>query len=91
MGKIVSAFIYVLLGIIIIFSAILVYPAYRKYVNTTVEVAELNKNLDRKKQECLALQQEIHNLEHRASATERVARERFHLCREGEQIYLYTE
>ena len=57
----------------------------------STEVAELNSRLDRKKQECLALQQEIHNLEHRASATERVARERFHLCREGEQIFLYTE
>ena len=91
MGKIFSAFIYVLLLIICVFSAILVFPAYRKYVNTTVEVSELTERLDRKKAECLALQQEIHDLEHRASATEKVARERFRLCRAGEQIYIYTE
>ena len=89
-NKVVSIAIYVLLTVILVFSGSLVLPVYKKY-RATQEVAELNELLSRRRSECLALREEIHNLEHKSSAIERVAREKFHYSREGEIVYLYSE
>ena len=51
----------------------------------------LQADLDRVKSEYLTLQQEVHDLQHNASAVEKVAREQYHLCRDGEVIYIYSE
>ena len=91
MGKVLTSFIYVLLVLVLIISGILVLPAYRKYKRTKQEVVSLQADLDRKKAEDLTLQQEVHDLQHNASAVEKVAREQYHLGREGEVIYIYSE
>ena len=91
MGKLLTAVIYVLLVLVLIVSGILVLPAYRKYKNTKQEVVSLQADLDRVKAEYLTLQQEVHDLQHNASAVEKVAREKYHLCRDGEVIYIYSE
>ena len=91
MGRVVTAVIYVLLVLVLIVSGILVLPAYRKYKSTQQEVFSLRADLDRKKAEYLTLQQEVHDLQHNASAIEKVAREQYHLSREGEVIYIYSE
>lgn len=90
-NKILSVAIYVLLGVILVFSAYLVVPVYKKYRTTQAEVAELNQQLERRRTECLTLREEIHDLEHNSSAIERVAREKFRYSREGEIVYIYTE
>ena len=91
MGKVLTAVIYVLLVLVLIVSGILVLPAYQKYKRTKQEVVSLQADLDRKKAEYLTLQQEVHDLQHNASAIEKVAREQYHLSREGEVIYIYSE
>jgi cell division protein FtsL len=91
MGKVLTSFIYILLVLVLIISGILVVPAYRKYERTKQDVATLRADLDRKKAEYLTLQQEVHDLQHNASAVEKVAREQYHLCRDGEVIYIYSE
>ena len=91
MGKLLKGFIYTLLVLVLIVSGILVLPAYRKYRSTQEEVASLQAELDRVKGEYLTLQQEVHDLQHNASAIEKVAREQYHLCRDGEVIYIYSE
>ena len=91
MGKVLTSLIYLLLGLVLIISGILVLPAYRKYRQTEQEVETLQADLDRVKSEYLTLQQEVHDLQHNASAVEKVAREQYHLCREGEVIYIYSE
>ena len=91
MGKLLTGFIYLLLVLVLIISGILVLPAYRKYKRTKEEVVSLQTDLDRVKGEYLTLQQEVHDLQHNASAIEKVAREQYHLCREGEVIYIYSE
>ena len=91
MGKVLTSFIYVLLVLVLIISGILVLPAYQKFKSTQQEVANLRADLDRKKAEYLTLQQEVHDLQHNASAVEKVAREQYHLCRDGEVIYIYSE
>ena len=91
MGKVLTAVIYVLLVLVLIVSGILVLPASRKYKQTKQDVASLQADLDRVKGEYLTLQQEVHDLQHNASAIEKVAREQYHLSREGEVIYIYSE
>ena len=91
MGKVLTAVIYVLLVLVLIISGILVLPAYQKYKRTKQEVVSLQADLDRVKGEYLTLQQEVHDLQHNASAIEKVAREQYHLSREGEVIYIYSE
>ena len=91
MGKVLTAVIYVLLVLVLIVSGILVLPAYQKFKHTKQDVANLRADLDRVKGEYLTLQQEVHDLQHNASAVEKVAREKYHLCRDGEVIYIYSE
>ena len=91
MGKVLTSFIYILLVLVLIISGILVLPAYQKYKSTKQEVVSLQADLDRKKAEYLTLQQEVHDLQHNASAIEKVAREQNHLCSDGEVIYIYSE
>ena len=91
MGKLLTGFIYLLLVLVLIISGILVLPAYRKYRSTEQDVEMLQADLDRVKSEYLTLQQEVHDLQHNASAVEKVAREQYHLCRDGEVIYIYSE
>ena len=77
--------LYVLLGVIFAFSVILVLPVYKRYADMEKNVAEL-KNAQN---ECLTLTREVHDLEHSAAAAEKVAREKYNFCREGEQILIY--
>ena len=91
MEKVLSAALYVLLLVIFVFSAGLVVPVYRRYCRAQQEVAELDRALANRKSECMALREEVHDLEHKSSAVEKVAREKFHYSRESEVVYLYTE
>lgn len=91
MGKLLTGVIYILLVLVLIVSGLLVLPAYRKYKQTKQDVTLLQADLDRVKGEYLTLQQEVHDLQHNASAIEKVAREQYHLSREGEVIYIYSE
>ena len=91
MGKLLTGLIYLLLALVLIISGILVLPAYRKYKQTEQDVESLQADLDRVKAEYLTIQQEVHDLQHNASAVEKVAREQYHLSREGEVIYIYSE
>ena len=91
MGKLLTGLIYLLLALVLIISGILVLPAYRKYRQTEQDVETLQADLDRVKAEYLTIQQEVHDLQHNASAVEKVAREQYHLCRDGEVIYIYSE
>lgn len=91
MEKVLQTVIYLLLALVLVVSGFLVLPAYRKYMRTKQEVVSLQADLERAKEEYLTLQQEVHDLQHNASAIERVAREQYHLCRDGEVIYIYTE
>ena len=91
MGKLLKGFIYLLLLLVLVISGIMVVPAYQKYRQTEKDVEMLQAELDRVKGEYLTIQQEVHDLQHNASAVEKVAREQYHLCRDGEVIYIYSE
>lgn len=68
-----------------------IIPAYQSKKNAERELAEKTAILEQIRGELTSLQQEIYNLEHLPAATEKIAREKFNYCGEGEIIYLYTE
>jgi len=91
MGKFQTIVVILVVLTVIVGSIIQVVPVYRKLEMKKREVAAKEARLERVRAELHSLQQEVHDLEHNPSATEKVAREKFNYCREGEKIYLYTE
>ena len=89
--KVFSVFLYLLLGLILIFSLAFVWPVYKKYAKLRDYVSDLNEELSSKSAECIDLNREVHDLEHKPSAAEKVAREKYNLCREGELILKYDK
>lgn len=89
--KVFSVFLYLLLGLILVFSLVFVWPVYKKYTRLRDYVSDLNEELSAKSAECIALNREVHDLEHKPSAAEKVAREKYNLCREGELVLKYDK
>jgi len=90
-NNVLSIFLYLLLGVIFVFSLALVYPVYKNYAKQRDNVAALNEELDEKVAECMALAREVHDLERLPSAAEKVARDKYNLCREGELVIKYDK
>ena len=57
--------------------------------NMQLRVSELENKLRCKNNECLELKQNIYNLKTNPHAVEKVAREKFKLCRDKEIIFTY--
>ena len=63
------------------------FPAYITYRQTNRTVRRLEGELARQEEDARALRRELTALRTDYRAIERVAREKFGLCREGEKIY----
>jgi len=77
-------------ALMIILSCVVLYflvPAYTRYKQTRRTVTELQESLEAQELEIQRLRQELVALRTDYRAIERVAREKFGLCREGEKIY----
>ena len=76
--RVVTIFLFVLLIVIFVFALTLFSPAMKR----THEV-------EQKKTERIALLREVHDLERNPTAAEKVARERFGMCKDGEIVIKY--
>ncbi|NOY82244.1 MAG: septum formation initiator family protein [Kiritimatiellaeota bacterium] len=64
-----------------------ILPAYRGYRNACEDVTDLKRHLMQQRQDIQRLEREIRALRADPRAVERVAREKFGWCRDGEKIY----
>lgn len=87
--KMLSATLYVILAIILITAVIGILPVYRKYVSMQNKVSRLEQEDRELYEEYQTMQKEVHDLEHYSLAVEKIAREKYKLCRENEQILIY--
>ena len=87
--KMLSATLYVILAIILITAVIGILPVYRKYVSMQNKVSRLEREDRELYEEYQTMQKEVHDLEHHSLAVEKIAREKYKLCRENEQILIY--
>ncbi len=68
----------------------MIYPARRQYARQLEFYEQVQAEADRKRAERDALQKEVSSLQNSPAAIEKVARETFRYCREGEVI-IYHE
>ena len=73
----------------ILAAVILILPVYRKYVTMQNKVSRLEQEDRELRMEYQTLLKEVHDLETESLAVEKIAREKYKLCRENEQILIY--
>ena len=87
--KIVLYFFYLLVVLLVLSSAVLILPVYRKYQKRYEYLAKLKEESAIKTAESIDLNRDVHSLKHSSSAVEKVAREKFGLCKPGETVIRY--
>ena len=87
--KMLSATLYVILAVILVAAVISILPVYRKYIRMQNKVSRLEQEDRELYEEYQTMQKEVHDLEHQSLAVEKIAREKYKLCREDEQILIY--
>ena len=75
--------------VVIIGSLFILMPIYKKYVARQSELEKLQKVLSNLKDERNRKASDVEALRHTPEAVEKVAREKFHLVRKDEKIFLY--
>ncbi len=81
---------YFLAAVVIIVACTSLYfvlPAYTKYQETRITVHRLQERLAEQEEAMKKLREELAGLKTDYRAIERVAREKFGLCKEGEKVY----
>ena len=81
-------FVMVCLGMV---GAVWLGPVYRENRATRESIGHLQTSLERQAQEIERLNRELRELRTDYRAIERVAREKFGMCRPGEEIYHFKE
>ena len=76
--------------LLILLCVAMIAPARKEYVKQLKLYEQIQSEVERKRAERDALQKEVTDLESSPAAIEKVARETFHYCREGE-IIIYHE
>ncbi|MCP3966904.1 MAG: hypothetical protein GY750_05330 [Lentisphaerae bacterium] len=89
--KIVLYFFYLVVVLIVVSSAVLILPVYRKYQKRRTVLNQLKELAELKTIECIKLNKEVYGLENSSEEVEKVAREKFGLCRKGETVMQYEE
>jgi cell division protein FtsB len=84
LGNCIFTALVIILGCI---SLYLLLPSFTRLKESKQSLASLEKNLAQQEEQIQSLRAEIHALRTDYRAIERVAREKFGLCREGEKIY----
>jgi cell division protein FtsB len=85
--KVLNIFLIVSLLLILGIGGLMLTPHYLSYQSLKADLAASEKQLAAQKQEIMQLRQEIENLRGDRREIERVAREKFGWCRDGEMIY----
>ena len=87
--SVISIFFTILLFLIFVFALTLFSPAMKRTHEVEAKLEEQKMILDKLKTTRTALLREVHDLERDPQAIEKVARERFNMCKEGEIIIRY--
>lgn len=91
-NPVIKALFYLLIFLLIIilgFSIVFIQPVYSKYREAEAVASMKRQEYKALHEETITLATRVHDLEHKKSAAEKVAREKFGLCKEGEEILIY--
>jgi cell division protein FtsL len=87
--KMLSGTLYVILAVVLVGAVILILPVYWKYVTMQDENTRMEQEYRALREEQQRMLKEVHDLESESLAVEKIAREKYNLCRENEQILIY--
>ncbi len=90
MKKAIAVIVYAVCAILLLVAFAVLMPAYKKMKEKQSEIYELEKQLAEKKAEIQELKEELNGLDSNPDTVEKVAREKYNLCREGEIVYKYS-
>lgn len=76
-----------LVGALLLAGAAVLAPANQEYREATRDLMEIDEELARQEEQILRIRREISSLKNDYRAIERVAREKFGYCKDGEKIY----
>ena len=80
--KMLSATLYAILTAVLVGAVIMIIPVYRKYGNMQRKVSRLEQEYRELKEKYQSMEKEVHDLEHHSLAVEKIAREKYKLCRD---------
>ncbi len=86
-----SYLLYLIIALALLAGTALLLPVYREYQKKRTELADLKHRLADKQAVSAELNREVGALQTSPDAVEKVAREKFGLCREGETVYKYPQ
>ena len=90
-NKINSTLLIIVLAVLGLGAVMVLYPVYLKKEKLKESNHLLHEQLTSKEYERAQLSRDVHALENDPHMVEKVARDKFRLCREGEIILLYKE
>jgi len=91
MPRALTILFYVVIIAVAIVSLAFLLPAYHQRNQMKTRVAELEMELAERDREAAAMRQFLHDLQNNPRAVEKVAREKFGLCQEGELIFQFQD
>ena len=83
--KMLSGTLYVILAVVLVGAVILILPVYWKYVTMQDENTRMEQEYRALREEQQRMLKEVHDLESESLAVEKIAREKYNLCRKNEQ------
>ena len=89
MKRLLQIIFITLLALIALAAVVLVFPAYHKNRNLSQQSAETKQTLIESQQEYMKTRQKLSNLNNKSDEVERIAREKFNLCKESETVYKF--
>lgn len=89
MKKTINLIFYLVFIVMFIVGAIMLFRSWIDLRKMRYRVSALEDELRCKKNECLELHQNIYNLKNNPNAIEKVAREKFKLCGDNEEIFTF--
>ena len=87
--KMLSGTLYVILAVVLVGAVILILPVYWKYVTMQDENTRMEQEYRALREEQQRMLKEVHDRESESLAVEKIAREKYNLCRKNEQILIY--
>lgn len=91
MEKAYPYFIYAFLAILAVIAFSLLFPAYNNLKKMEIKLSDMEAKLDARKAECFELKKRLNELENNPKAIEKIAREKFNMCKKGEIVYTYED
>ena len=89
MRKTLQFIFYVMFAVVVIIGSFILFKSWTELRRMRLRVSDLKQELKRKNDECLELKQNIYDLKTNPHAVEKIAREKFKLCKDNEIIFTY--